>query len=88
MPPQVFRARHDKHFGGSCSGQLTLNTAGLVFDCPNDPGESFQVALNEIGAVDDNGIRLLSGKKYHFSISGMSKSAEQALFASWLRQVR
>ena len=88
MAPLAYRARHDKHFGGSCLGQLMLNSAGMVFDCPNNPGESFQVALNEIEAVDDNGIRLHSGKKYHFSISGMSKNAEESLFANWLHQVR
>jgi len=86
--PLVYQARHDKHFGGSCSGQLTLNAAGLTFRCPDDPEGSLQVALNEIGAVDENGVQLLSGKKYHFSISGMNKGAEQAVFANWLHQVR
>lgn len=86
--PLVYRAKHDKVFGGSCSGQLTLNSGGLVFNCPDDPHGSIQIALNEIGAVDENGVRLLSGKKYHFSISGMNKSGEEALFANWLHQVR
>lgn len=86
--PLVYHARHDKVFGGSCSGQLTLNSGGLVFNCPDDPHGSMQIALNEIGAVDENGVRLLSGKKYHFSIPGMSKSSEEALFTNWLRQVR
>jgi len=85
--PAVYTARHDKHFGG-CSGQLTLNMGGLVFHCPEDPSDSIQVALNEIGAVDENGIQTLSGKKYHFSITGMSKPAAQQLFANWLHQVR
>ena len=83
----VYQARHDKHFGG-CAGQLTLSATGLMFHCADDPQDSFQVALNEIGAVDENGVQLLSGKKYHFSISGMTKSAEQTLFANWLHQVR
>jgi hypothetical protein len=86
--PLVYRAKHDKVFGGSCSGQLTLNSGGLVFTCPGDPSGSMQIALAEIGAVDDNGVRLLSGKKYHFSIAGMTKSGEEALFANWLHQVR
>lgn len=84
----VYRAKHDKMFGGSCSGQLTLNSGGLVFNCPDDPHGSMQIALSEIGAVDENGVRLLSGKKYHFSIPGMSKSGEEAIFANWLHQVR
>jgi hypothetical protein len=47
-----------------------------------------EVAINEIGSVDENGIELMSGKKYHFSISGMTKGSEHKLFADWLRSVR
>jgi hypothetical protein len=88
ITPLVYRAKHDKVFGDSCSGQLTLNSGGLVFSCPDDPHGSVQIALNEIGAVDENGVRLLSGKKYHFSIPGMTKDGEQTLFTNWLHQVR
>jgi hypothetical protein len=87
-PPAVYPARHDKHFGESCSGRLTLNSSGLQFDCPDDPGGGVQVAINQIGSVDENGIRLTSGKKYHFSIPGMSKISEQELFADWFNRVR
>jgi hypothetical protein len=87
-PPVVYPARHDKHFGESCSGRLTLNSSGLQFDCPDDPGGGVQVAINQIGSVDENGIRLTSGKKYHFSIPGMSKISEQELFADWFNRVR
>lgn len=86
--PMVYSARHDKHFGESCSGQLTLDSSGLVFRCPDDPRSSVQVALADIEAVDSNGVRLISGKKYHFSIAGMAKDSEQALFANWLSRVR
>lgn len=86
--PLSYRAKHDKVFGGSCSGQLILNSGGLAFNCPDDPRGSVQIALSEISAVDENGVRLLSGKKYHFSISGMSKSGEEELFANWLHQIR
>jgi hypothetical protein len=85
--PIVYPARHDKHFG-ACSGQLSLNSTGLNFNCPTDSGDSIQVALNEIGAIDENGIQTLSGKKYHFTINGMSKPAAQQLFSNWLHQVR
>lgn len=85
--PVVYSARHERHFGG-CSGQLTLNTGGLNFHCPENPGDSIQIALNEIGAIDENGVQTLSGKKYHFTITGMSKPAAQQLFANWLHQVR
>jgi hypothetical protein len=87
-PPVVYPARHDKHFGESCSGRLTLNSSGLLFDCPEDPSGGVQVAINQIGSVDENGIRLTSGKKYHFSIPGMTKISEQELFSDWFNRVR
>lgn len=87
-PQVVYHARHDKAFGQGCSGQLTLNTTGLVFNCPNDPNGNVQVPLSQIASVDENGVQLTSGKKYHFSIPGMSKSGEEALFVSWLHHVR
>jgi hypothetical protein len=86
--PVVYHARHEKHFGEGCSGQLTLSTSGLVFNCPDDLHGSVQIAVNEIGSVDENGIRLTSGKKYHFSIPGMTKTGEERLFADWLNRVR
>lgn len=88
IPPQTFPARHDRHFGEACSGQLTLDGTGLVFTCPDDPGENVQAPINQIASVDDNGIRLGSGKKYHFTIPGMSKEAERSLFTNWLNHVR
>jgi hypothetical protein len=84
----TYPARHDKHFGEGCSGQLTLNSTGLTFSCPDDPDGTVQVAINDIGSVDENGIRLTSGKKYHFTIPGMTKSGEQQLFTGWLSRVR
>lgn len=84
----TYPARHDKHFGDECSGQLTLNATGLYFSCPGNAGEGVQAAVNQIDAVDDNGIRLLSGKKYHFTIPGMSKEGERAMFVDWLNHVR
>lgn len=86
--PLSYNARHDKVFGGSCSGQLILSSSGLQFNCPDDSHGSLQVALSEISSVDENGVRLASGKKLHFSINGMTKPGEQALFADWLRRLR
>jgi hypothetical protein len=86
--PMVYQAKHDKAFGGGCSGQLSLSPNGLAFNCSDDPAGSMQIALNQIGSADENGVRLLSGKKYHFSIRGMTKSGEEALFLNWLHQVR
>jgi len=84
----TYPARHDKHFGETCAGQLTLNSSELVFNCPGNPNDAIQVAINQIAGVDDNGIRLTSGKKYHFTISGMDKNGERALFADWLSRIR
>jgi hypothetical protein len=84
----VYQARHDKVFGGGCSGQLTLSSTGLAFNCLDDPGGSVQIPVNQIGAADENGVRLLSGKKFHFSIRGMTRSGEEALFLNWLHQIR
>ena len=84
----TYPARHDKRFGDECAGQLTLNASGLYFSCPGNGGEGVQAPVNQIDAVDENGIRLYSGKKYHFTIPGMSKSGEKALFADWLNHVR
>ena len=86
--PVTYNARHDKAFGGSCSGQLTLSNAGLNFVCGEDQRGSLQIAVNEINSVDENGVRLNSGKKFHFTIAGMNKPSEQQLFADWLNRVR
>src|SRR5205807_2437700 len=80
--PVVYSARHDKVFGEGCSGQLTLDSSGLVFKCADDPRASVQVALDDIESVDGNGVRLVSGKKFHFSIAGMARSNEEQLFAN------
>ncbi len=88
FPAVTYPARHDKHFGDSCAGQLTLNSGGLAFSCPGNPDSAIQVATNEIEAVDDNGVRLFSGKKYHFTIPGMNKNSEKGLFTDWLNRVR
>lgn len=86
--PVVYTARHDKVFGEGCSGQLTLDGTGLAFQCSEDPRSSVRVALDDIESVDGNGVRLISGKRYHFSIAGMGKSNAEQLFSNWLHQVR
>lgn len=86
--PMVYSAHHDKTFGEGCSGQLTLDTTGLVFRCPDDPHSSVLVPLGDIESVDGNGVRLTSGKKYHFTIAGMGRNNAQELFANWLSRVR
>ena len=88
MVPETYPARHDKRFGEGCSGQLTLNANGLEFTCPGDPDETLRAAFNQIASVDDNGIKLASGKKYHFTIQGMSKDAQRALFRDWFNRAR
>ena len=85
--PLSYNARHDKAFGG-CSGQLILSSAGLQFNCPGNSQDSMQIAISEITGIDENGVRLASGKKLHFSITGMTKPGEQALFTDWFNRLR
>lgn len=82
-----YNARHEKAFGGGCSGQLVLSSTGLQFNCLSDIHASMQIAISEISAVDENGVRLTSGKKLHFTISGMNKPSEQALFTDWFNRL-
>ena len=84
--PVSYNARHDKAFGG-CSGQLILSTAGLQFNCPGNAQESMHIAVSQISDIDENGVRLASGKKLHFSIAGMTKPSEQALFTDWFNRI-
>ncbi len=84
--PLSYNARHDKAFGG-CSGQLILSGAGLQFTCPGNSQDSMQIAVSEISGIDENGVRLASGKKLHFSITGMTKPNEQALFTDWFNRL-
>jgi hypothetical protein len=67
---------------------LTLDGSGLAFQCSDDSRDSLRVALDDIESVDGNGVRLISGKKYHFSIAGMGKSNAEQLFSNWLTRVR
>jgi hypothetical protein len=82
-----YNAHHDKAFGGGCSGQLVLSSTGLQFNCLSDAHASMQISISEISAVDENGVRLTSGKKLHFTISGMNKPSEQALFTDWFNRL-
>ncbi len=84
--PLFYNARHDKAFGG-CAGQLILSSAGLQFNCPGNSQDSMQIAISEISGIDENGVRLASGKKLHFSITGMTKPNEQALFTDWFSRL-
>jgi hypothetical protein len=85
--PLSYNARHEKAFGGGCSGQLVLSSTGLQFNCLSDIHASMQISISEISAVDENGVRLTSGKKLHFSITGMTKPNEQAVFTDWFSRI-
>lgn len=85
--PLSYNARHEKAFGGGCSGQLVLSSTGLQFNCLSDTHASMQIAISEISGVDENGVRLTSGKKLHFTITGMNKPSEQALFTDWFSRL-
>lgn len=85
--PLSYNARHDKAFGGGCSGNLVLSSSGIQFTCPADSSSSMQISISEIKGVDENGVRLASGKKLHFSITGMTKPNEQAIFTDWFSRI-
>jgi hypothetical protein len=74
-----------KHKGGdSCSGQLLLMAAGLDFVCPGDRGRSFTVGVDQVLDRDNDGIKLVTGKKYHFDVDGGGKQAVKLLFDEWV----
>jgi hypothetical protein len=73
---------------GGCGGQLVLNSKGLSFGCSGNALKGFAIGVGEISGIDDDGIRLYSGKKYHFSIGKASKEQVAGLFTHWLALAR
>lgn len=83
--PYHFAAIH-REFGGGCAGELVLSNEGLHFSCPGQP--DINVPLAEIDRLDKDGIRLVSGKKYHFKISDDDKAQIETIFGDWLDKAR
>jgi hypothetical protein len=83
--PYRFAATH-KEFGGGCEGELLLTSEGLHFTCPGQP--DINVPLAEIDRLDNDGVRLVSGKKYHFKIPDDRKAEVESIFGNWLDKAR
>jgi hypothetical protein len=82
----VYPASH-KGIGG-CDGQLVLNLQGLQFICPNNSSKSFSYSVNQVERVDDDGVQLLDGQKFHFAMGKASKQDVADLFLRWLQLAR
>lgn len=85
LAPYRVTATH-KEFGGGCEGKLALSNNGLHFSCPGEP--DINVPLAQIDRVDKDGIRLLSGKKYHFKIADDHTAVVESIFDNWLEKAR
>lgn len=91
-------AIHQKAFGRSCSGHLTLTATHLHFECrpadggSADPGRNVDVPADEVKASDRNGIVLRDGQRYHFTVSSspgvvMSDAEARAFFQNWVNRI-
>lgn len=85
LPAEVqrFSASHKK-FGGDRRGELVLSDAELRFVCFEDPAWSFSIDRRDIAKVHKDGVQILTGKKYHFTVDGKNKSAVHELIAQWM----
>ena len=81
-----FTANHKGVRNGCKGGTLTIDAARLVFRCPTDVAKDVAVARAEVKGADDDGVELLSGKKYHFDVEGKGKDATHRMFVDWVSQ--
>jgi hypothetical protein len=71
-----------RHLGSNhCDGQLTFATNAFSFNCSQ---ETFTIERNAVAKVDKNGVKLASGKRYHFNVAGYDKDGVNDLFRNWL----
>jgi hypothetical protein len=79
---------HTQQFGHDCRGVLTLGDTSLEFNLYSDRNlsQSFMFYKREIRSINKNGVKLLTGKKYHFDVPGMTKQQITQLFAEWYEQ--
>ncbi|HZQ50822.1 MAG TPA: hypothetical protein VFB14_01435 [Bryobacteraceae bacterium] len=73
--------------GPDKQGILTLSKDAFRFDCISDrnPEQTFVVRREDVQSVHKNGVQLLGGKKYHFTVRGMTKDQVSDLFERWYR---
>jgi hypothetical protein len=66
-----------------CDGELIFTDKDFSFTCPSD---SFTVERSMVAKLDNNGVLLVSGEKYHFDVAGYDKTGVQILFSEWLER--
>ena len=73
--------------GPDKQGVLTFWQDAFRFDCTGDrnPEQTVVVRREEVQSIHKNGVQLLSGKKYHFTVRGMTKEQVAKLFEQWYR---
>jgi hypothetical protein len=64
-----------------CDGKLLFTDHVFQLECQSG---SFAVERSDIEGLDNNGVRLATGQKYHFDIDGYSKAEVHGLFSAWL----
>jgi hypothetical protein len=67
----------------NCDGELVFTDKDFRFSCPSD---SFTVERNMVAKLDNNGVVLISGEKYHFEVAGYDKTGVHILFSEWLER--
>lgn len=85
-PLARYRAAHEVA-GPDKQGTLTFWQDAFRFDCISDrnPEQTFVIRREEIQSVHKNGVQLFAGKKYHFTVPGMTKEQVSDLFGRWYR---
>jgi hypothetical protein len=66
-----------------CDGKLLFTEHVFQLECPSG---SFAVERSDIEGLDNNGVKLATGEKYHFDIDGYSKAEVQGFFIAWLER--
>jgi hypothetical protein len=86
MPFARYRAAHQVA-GPDKQGILTFWQGAFRFDCVSDrhPEQTFVIRREQIQSVHKNGVQLFGGKKYHFTVPGMTKEQVSGLFGRWYR---
>ncbi len=76
-------------FNNGCKhGELVMEVSTVTFTCPYDAHKSVAVHAAEVKSLDNNGIVVFHGQKYHFDIAGKQKQDVHELFAQWLANAR
>jgi type IV secretory pathway VirB10-like protein len=81
-------AKRDGFNNGCKDGELVLQVSAVIFTCRSDAGKSITLRVEQIRALDNNGVVINAGQKYHFDIDGKQRQDVHQLFAQWLDNAR